>query len=76
VQSLENDFYFGAFGSFEHDFTQWFNEKNWIKSMYTEYITYNFLAAIGFHVYDSSNITKQKKIEKIMQCPSINSLLF
>jgi hypothetical protein len=27
--------------------------------------------AIGPHVYDSWNITKQKKIEKIMQCPSI-----
>jgi len=37
--------------------------------MYIEYITYKFLMAIGLHVYDSWNITKQKKIEKIMQCP-------
>jgi hypothetical protein len=29
--------------------------------------------AIKPHVYDSCNITKQKKIEKIMQCPSIKS---
>jgi hypothetical protein len=29
--------------------------------------------AIGPHVYDSWNITKQKKIEKIMQYPSIQS---
>ncbi len=72
MQSLENDFYFG---SFEHDFTQWFDEENWIKSMYTEYIIYNFLVAIGLHVYDSSNNTKQKKIEKILQCPSIKSPL-
>jgi hypothetical protein len=35
--------------------------------------TYNFSATIGLHVYDSWNITKQKKIEKIMQCPSIKS---
>jgi hypothetical protein len=41
--------------------------------MYTKYLTYNFLAAIGPHVYDSWNITKKKKIEKIMQCPSLKS---
>jgi hypothetical protein len=41
--------------------------------MYTKYITYSFLIAIGPHVYNSSNIAKQKKIEKIMQCPSIKS---
>jgi hypothetical protein len=29
--------------------------------------------AIGPHVYDSWNITKQKEIEKIMQCPFIKS---
>jgi hypothetical protein len=29
--------------------------------------------AIRFHVYDSWNITKQKKIEKIIQCPFIKS---
>jgi len=29
--------------------------------------------AIGLHVYDSWNITKQKKIEKILQCASIKS---
>jgi hypothetical protein len=28
---------------------------------------------IGLHVCDSWNITKQKKFEKIMQCPSIKS---
>jgi len=43
--------------------------------MYIEYITYSFSIAIGPHVYDSWNITKQKKIEKIMQCPSIKSPL-
>ncbi len=32
--------------------------------------------AMGPHVYDSRNITKQKKIEKIMQCPFIKFLLF
>jgi hypothetical protein len=41
--------------------------------MYVEYITYNFSKTIRPHVYDSWNITKQKKIEKIMQCPSIKS---
>jgi len=39
--------------------------------MYTKYITYSFLATTWPHVYDSRNITKQKKIEKIMQCPFI-----
>jgi len=29
--------------------------------------------AIGLHVCDSWNITKQKEIEKIMQCPSLKS---
>jgi hypothetical protein len=29
--------------------------------------------AIGLHVCGSWNITKQNKIEKIMQCPSIKS---
>jgi hypothetical protein len=42
--------------------------------MYTEYITYNFSMAIGPDVYDSWNITKQKKNEKIMQYPSIKYL--
>jgi hypothetical protein len=32
---------------------QWLDEKDWIKSMYTKYITYNFSIAIGLHVYDS-----------------------
>jgi hypothetical protein len=36
------------------------------KLMYIQYITYNFLMAIGLHVYGSWNITKQKKIEKIV----------
>jgi hypothetical protein len=42
--------------------------------MYTQYITYNFSTAIRPHVCDSWNFTKQKEIEKIMQCPSIKSL--
>jgi hypothetical protein len=29
--------------------------------------------AISPHVYDSWNIIKQKKIEKVMQCPCIKS---
>jgi hypothetical protein len=41
--------------------------------MHTEYINYSFSTAIRLHVYDSWNITKQKKIEKIMQCMSIKS---
>jgi hypothetical protein len=44
-----------------------------MKSMYIEYIIYNFSVGIGLHVYDSWNISKQKKIEKLMQCPSIKS---
>jgi hypothetical protein len=52
---------------------QWLDEKDWIKSMYTEYIHYMFSITIGPHVYDSWNIIKQKEIEKIMQCPSIKS---
>jgi len=39
--------------------------------MYIQYIIYNFSTAIGPHVCGSWNITKQKKIEKIMQCPFI-----
>jgi hypothetical protein len=39
-------------------------------------LTYNFSTAIGPHVYGSYNITKQNKIEKIMQCPSIKSFYF
>jgi hypothetical protein len=41
--------------------------------MYIDYITYSFSVAIMPHVYDSWNITKQKKFEKAMQCPSIKS---
>ncbi len=52
---------------------QQLDEEDWTKSMYTKYIIYNFSMAIGLHVCDSWNITKQKKIEKIMQCPSIKS---
>jgi len=40
-----------------------------MKSMYIKHITYSSLASMGPHLYDSWNITKQKKIEKIMQCP-------
>jgi hypothetical protein len=29
--------------------------------------------AIGLPIFDSKNITKQKEIEKLMQCPSIKS---
>jgi hypothetical protein len=39
--------------------------------MYIQYITYSFSTAIGLHVCGSLNIIKLKKIEKIMQCPSI-----
>ncbi len=53
----------------------WLDEEDWIKSMYIEYITYNFSVAIGPHIYDSWNITKQKKFENLMQCPSIKSPL-
>jgi hypothetical protein len=49
------------------------DEEDWIKSMYTRYIIYGFSKAIKPHVYDSWNITKQKKIEKIRQFPSIKS---
>ncbi len=38
--------------------------------MYIQYITYNFSTAIRLHVC-SWHITKQKKIETIMECPSI-----
>jgi hypothetical protein len=42
--------------------------------MYTKYyITFSFSTTIGLHVYDSWNITKQKKIEKIMWFPFIKS---
>jgi len=30
VQSLEKDFYFGAFGSFDHDFTLLLVHSKWI----------------------------------------------
>jgi hypothetical protein len=42
--------------------------------MFIEYIIYNFSTAIRPHVYGSCNITKQNKIEKIMQCPFIKFL--
>jgi hypothetical protein len=41
--------------------------------MYTKYIIYSFSTTIRPHVYESWNVTKQKKIQKIMQCPSIKS---
>jgi hypothetical protein len=41
--------------------------------MYIQYITYNFSMVIEPHVCGSWNITKQKKIEKLIQCPSIKS---
>jgi len=39
----------------------------------TECIIYSFSMTIGLRVYDSWNITKQKKIEKITQWPFIKS---
>jgi hypothetical protein len=41
--------------------------------MYIQYIIYNFPITIGPHVCGSWNINKQKKNEKIMQCPFIKS---
>jgi hypothetical protein len=41
--------------------------------MYIKYITYRFSTTTGPHVCDSWNITKQKKIEKIIQYPFIKS---
>jgi hypothetical protein len=41
--------------------------------MYIQYITYSFLTPIGLHVCGSWNNTKQKKIETIIQFPSIKS---
>jgi hypothetical protein len=41
--------------------------------MYTKYIIYSFSMTIRPHVYDSWNIIKQKKFEKIMQYPFIKS---
>jgi hypothetical protein len=52
---------------------QWLDEENWIKFMYIQYIIYSFSMAIKLHVCGSLNITKLKKIEKKMQCPSIKS---
>jgi hypothetical protein len=52
---------------------QWLDEEDWIKSMYTQCITNIFSMATGLHVCDLWNITKQKEIGKIMQCPSIKS---
>jgi hypothetical protein len=50
--------------------------SEWIKLIYIQYIIYNFSTAIRAHVCDSWNITKQKKIEKIMQCWFIKSPLW
>jgi hypothetical protein len=50
-----------------------FHNEDWIKSMYTKYTIYIFSPAIWVHVYDSWNVTKQKEIEKIMQCSSVIS---
>jgi hypothetical protein len=54
-------------------FIQRLAEGNCIQLMYIQYITYNFSMAIGPHVCDSWNITKQKKFKKIIQFPSIKS---
>jgi hypothetical protein len=52
---------------------QWLNEEDWIKLMYIQYITYSFLTTTRLHVCGSWNITKQNKIEKIMEFPFIKS---
>jgi hypothetical protein len=44
--------------------------------MYTQYIAYSFSMTIEPHVFDPWNITKQKQIKKIMQCPFIKSPSF
>jgi hypothetical protein len=49
--------------------------KDWIKSMYIKYVIYIVSIAIGLHVCGSWGIIKQKKNEKIMQCPTIKSFL-
>jgi len=41
--------------------------------MYIEYITYKFSTTIRPHVCGSWNITKQNKIEKMIQRPFIKS---
>jgi len=52
---------------------QQLDEKDWIKLMYIKYIIYSFSTATKPHVCGSSNITKQKKIEKIIQWPFIKA---
>ncbi len=52
---------------------QWLDEKDWIKSLCIKYVTYIFSMAIRPHVCGSSHITKPKKNEKWIQCPSIKS---
>jgi hypothetical protein len=48
---------------------QWLDEEDWINLMYKQYITYNFSMASCLWFMKHY----QKKIEKIMQCPSIKS---
>ncbi len=45
------------------NFIQQLDEEDYIKSMYSTYITYIFLTTIGPHVYDSWNIIKQKNLK-------------
>ncbi len=44
---------------------QWLDEEDWIKSMYIEYIIYNFLAAIGlmFMIHETSPNKGKLKIQ-------------
>jgi len=49
------------------------DKKDWIKLMYLEYIIYSFSTTIGPNVCGAWNITKQMKIQKLIQCPSIKS---
>jgi len=46
---LELKFYFES----KWILIQWLDEKDWIKLMYIQYITYNFSTAIGPHVCGS-----------------------
>jgi len=41
------------------------NEENWIKSMYTEYITYSFSMAIGSNMFMiHETLLKKQKLRK------------
>jgi hypothetical protein len=42
----------------------WLNKKDWIVSMYIEYLIYTYSTTIGFMFFGLWNTTEQKKIEK------------